>query len=831
MTDQTYAYPFDPTGKAATNLVPPELHVLNPPTYKEYYYIVPKVGPFFQEGLVVTHYPSGLVLTEGVDFVLGHKFIDASKATGKSIWGSISFYNKELSGTVEITYQTLGGPWTINEQQLLVMLSNVLVNPRTTSWEQVIELPTNFPVIDHEWNLDDMVGASDVVDALDRLTAAILDGGSGGAGVGSHILDLDNPHQTNKHHVGLGNLSNFLFATLAQALETDNITNYVHPKNVHDIIANTIAVTLNEFIDRRDNPNQVTAEQVGLGNVPNIAMASLDQAVNELVADKLVSPALVAAIVESLVGTAFQDHINASNPHGTTKDDIGLDLIQNLAMAVDITPETMGRSDLYASPALIRLFVEASISTYNDVVQQNIADAVANSTGGTAEMSQDSERLEGLTLDQVVELVSGTVGIIIGEVQQSIDDFAARRDNPNQVTADQVGAITQEALDAAIDTLSNQLTAFIQRTDNPHQVTAAQTGAMTSGETTAAIQAAVDLLTQKDDAQDVEIAQIKDDLSAVNQQISDVQALVDGNSGEYVTKTQYDTDLNGILVSLDKELWKLQGGSIVTLSDVSGLFTGETIQSIASNNDNVYVMTDLGLKSIDSSLTATTVTTPITSDYSEVFYLESILFVTDTLGNVAYSINDGVTWETSLVLPDPVVDIKRLGTYWMIVTTGSVHKYTDAFAGTKVTDLTGNFVKSLVQDQYKAYVLTNTDLFYTGNALTSMVGLTVPTDPTYTDMYIDADYLYVINSDGLLATSDLDTLQTNTVPDYPLPFDYLQSSYNVRWNVEGVGVYYTNPEAWGSLSDIEEPVESVSLSNDILSIKTTNSLFVYFGNN
>lgn len=93
--------------------------------------------------------------------------------------------------------------------------------------------------------------------------------------------------------------------------------------------------------------------------------------------------------------------------------------------------------------------VMAQIKTMNTA-------AVAAAAGAQTK-SDDSAKLEGLSLVEVVELIAGTTGLTVQSVKDELDIFIARRDNPNVVTAAQVGlgevanfgvATNIEALDA-----------------------------------------------------------------------------------------------------------------------------------------------------------------------------------------------------------------------------------------------------------------------------------------------------------------------------------------------------------------------------------------------
>lgn len=171
------AYSFDPTGLLASNLVTNENHILTPMNFQDYHFVVPKFAPFFAESLVVRHIGLDNVLrtlTYGVDYLPTHWFIAASRACAKPIYGSVSLMNLSLAGTVIFSYQTLGGDWLIDTTKIAEITSDRLRNPRITAWDVVAGLPAIFPPIDHEWDLQDMVGLSDILPKLTEISAAIV---------------------------------------------------------------------------------------------------------------------------------------------------------------------------------------------------------------------------------------------------------------------------------------------------------------------------------------------------------------------------------------------------------------------------------------------------------------------------------------------------------------------------------------------------------------------------------------------------------------------------------------------------------------------------------
>ena len=257
---QTYVYPFDPTGSLTSNVIPNERHVLSGVTDREFNFIVPKFAPFFRNNLRIRHLGLGRDLVEGVDYHLTHWFHAASHGVGRPVYGSITFIDRSLTGVVELRYQTIGGDWVYDEGTVLELMANRLMNPRITTWEQVVDLPFQFPVIDHEWDLDDLTGAKEVVEKLEGITAAI--NAANDANGTSHVGDTNNPHRVTKLQVGLGLVENYPMANIAEA--TAGLSNelYMTPVRVRNFVENYVNPLFETHTLRNDNPHGVTKTQV-----------------------------------------------------------------------------------------------------------------------------------------------------------------------------------------------------------------------------------------------------------------------------------------------------------------------------------------------------------------------------------------------------------------------------------------------------------------------------------------------------------------------------------------------------------------------------------------
>lgn len=254
----TYEYDFDPNGTSVDNKIVGETHVISPPDSTDFYFVVPDHAPFFLNNLSITHYPSGNTLVEGVDYGLSYKFLTASYQTAKSIFGAISIFNKTLSGTLEITYQTLGGKWAIDETKAAELVSNAIHNPRITSWELVVDLPETFPAIEHSHDLSDLVGMSEVVTQLEAIKTALENQTQTETNITQLQADVNNlqtdvsnlqsnlaAHKTSNDHDGRYYTQTEVDTLIANAIDGVEIT-YL-PKN-NRIATNGMQINVNDRV-------------------------------------------------------------------------------------------------------------------------------------------------------------------------------------------------------------------------------------------------------------------------------------------------------------------------------------------------------------------------------------------------------------------------------------------------------------------------------------------------------------------------------------------------------------------------------------------------------
>lgn len=451
-----YQYPFDPSGTSAANRIPNEQHVITAANFRDYHYVIPKFAPFFENNFTIRmQFPDGSSrdLVYGRDYYFSNQFLDASRACAKPIYGSISFLDTDTAGILSISYNTVGDKWNLTPEEISRILAEETRNPRITTWEQITYLPERFPVVDHEWDLIDMVGASKVVDAINDVRDAILS--ANGGGLTEHINNYSNPHNVTKQQVGLSNVQNYAVATQAQAEAGTSNAFYMTPLSVKYAIASQGAALVNAHASNTNNPHGVTKAQVGLSSVPNYAVATQAQAEAGALDTAFMTPLRTAQAVQALVGSAYAAHAaNQLNPHNVTKDQVGLFNVQNYPVATQQEAMDGTANDRYMTPLRTTQLVAEFVTSELDG-HATRTDNPHNVTKAQVGLS-NVQNYPIATAAEAEAGVSNTTYMTPGRTADAIAALSVPRthledkNNPHEVTAEQVGAYTKTEVDTAL---------------------------------------------------------------------------------------------------------------------------------------------------------------------------------------------------------------------------------------------------------------------------------------------------------------------------------------------------------------------------------------------
>lgn len=219
MSEVTYA--FDPTGRDAANLVTDEMHVLTEVNAAPYRILIPTFAPFYSYNLKVEHIDiqgNVRLLSEGVDYYLALPYVDATRSTGKAVYGGIPIINSFADGAIRLQYQTVGGPWCADIDYVYARLIEQVYNPRATWWDGLTNVQDNFPPLPHDHGIDDLYQVEVLFQTLTGIRDAILQAPSNVPGqIIAHMLDRS-IHPSTPEDLGLGPAATLDVATDSEVM-------------------------------------------------------------------------------------------------------------------------------------------------------------------------------------------------------------------------------------------------------------------------------------------------------------------------------------------------------------------------------------------------------------------------------------------------------------------------------------------------------------------------------------------------------------------------------------------------------------------------------------
>lgn len=278
-------YPLDITGVHSANRVSNESFTIQSPVGPMPAFIVPTFAPFNGNPTYVTvkHGPANAqtTLTHGVDYVFKHYFSHAKEQLNKDFYGSIVFINRNLSGPITVTYNTIGGVYCLDSVQAIIDRTNSLLALQTVYWDQIVGVPEMLPPTGHTHPPEELLGWNDLITKMDEAIAAISDNDNVVPllqalqnMVMDHIQDTSNPHDTDKVKTQLGNVPNFSVANASQSEDRNNNSVFATPR--------TAWLMINAVFDELVSPYianlPVDADSIGLGSVVNAGVASQAEA-------------------------------------------------------------------------------------------------------------------------------------------------------------------------------------------------------------------------------------------------------------------------------------------------------------------------------------------------------------------------------------------------------------------------------------------------------------------------------------------------------------------------------------------------------------------------
>lgn len=267
MTD--FRKPLDRTGKAASNLITNEAQTL---PNRQVRVIVPEFGAFFAESLIVKDAANDRVLTPFVEYAPADIYYHPTMEYGKGIYAEIVLYNTEVSNNVIITYQAVGGMYSVNRKNIFAALDEIDLDDRPVGYSEIIGRPHYLSPGPHQHDTGDTYGWEYIQRALDNVTSGLIQGRQSTydkilsdiqteysllkdqntsitAQLQAHISDFNNPHE-----LSAGQINVFTIP------ETDFILQSLY--NTFNTRGNSIITRTTNHDSDKGNPHQLTPGQI-----------------------------------------------------------------------------------------------------------------------------------------------------------------------------------------------------------------------------------------------------------------------------------------------------------------------------------------------------------------------------------------------------------------------------------------------------------------------------------------------------------------------------------------------------------------------------------------
>lgn len=164
-------FELDKTGANPNNAITGETHTLNLTRVRA---VAPRYGAFFTQSVQIYDQASGELLTPGIQY----RFADTLTVSGlynREICWLILIIDQNVSNTVSINYQVLGGDYTNNSSAISRLYEQYLNDDRPVDFANIINPPSQWPMATkHPHPLTDVYNFGPLVAAIERLRMAVL---------------------------------------------------------------------------------------------------------------------------------------------------------------------------------------------------------------------------------------------------------------------------------------------------------------------------------------------------------------------------------------------------------------------------------------------------------------------------------------------------------------------------------------------------------------------------------------------------------------------------------------------------------------------------------
>ena len=479
-------------------------------------------------------------------------------------------------------------------------------NPHEVTKEQV-----GLGNVDNTSDLDKPVShyQQDALDELERRLQGSIDGS--GSDLSAHISDFNNPHKVTKDQVGLGNVDN--------TADKDKPISDATQKALDSIKTETNTIIETHIADK-NNPHEVTKEQIGLGEVTNDAQVKRSEmgvagGVATLDQEGKVPSSQLPSFVDDVIEVDSYDNLPTTGEAGkiyVTKD-TNLTYRWSGSRYIEISASlALGETSSTAYPGdkgkETTDKVNAHLADFNNPHKVDKAQVGLGNVDNTSDKDKPVSDATQQLINEVKESINSGNTTITDNLTKHIEDY----NNPHKVTKDQVGLgnvdntsdkdkplsdAAKEAINEVktlITSSGTDLSNHIKDYTNPHRVTAEQVG-LGNVNNTSDLDKPISNATQKElDKLDAKIDKINTD------QGTDLSAhLRDFSNPHKVTKEQIGLGNVDNTADLDKPISTATQKAI----DDAKAANNTALDNHANRTDNPHKVTkdQVGLGNVDNT--------------------------------------------------------------------------------------------------------------------------------------------------------------------------------------------------------------------------------------
>ena len=174
---------------------------------------VPRAAPFFMKNVVLRKQGSVTPLNPGSDFLYAHTFDRFIVDKRRNVAGAIVLRKDFENEILVMDYDTIGGPFILDEVAFVQLVANIVNAPREADWSDLVGVPEEWPADPHDHPPVQGYDYEDMYLALKHLILIMSDSETNGASLMSLLEDhLKKPilqaHTGNKADLGLPDTAN-----------------------------------------------------------------------------------------------------------------------------------------------------------------------------------------------------------------------------------------------------------------------------------------------------------------------------------------------------------------------------------------------------------------------------------------------------------------------------------------------------------------------------------------------------------------------------------------------------------------------------------------------